>query len=137
ARKARELLTRSDDVEPLGALLDMWDDDELRTWTLLVVRHGRAKKRSAWEDGESTRPLTKEGQKQSRRLVPILAAFGVQEVISSPWERCSATVAPYAEASTDTVVQAPAITRKGAKKRPVWVRALVGGLQRRSGELPR
>jgi len=134
AGKARELLTRSDDVEPLGALLDMWDDDELRTWTLLVVRHGRAKKRSAWEGGESTRPLTKEGQKQSRRLVPILAAFGVQEVISSPWERCAATVEPYAEASQDTVVHAPEITEKAAKKRPGGVRALVDDLLARPRE---
>src|SRR5699024_9439996 len=38
ANKARELLTRDDDIDPLGALLDMWDDDELHTWTLLVVR---------------------------------------------------------------------------------------------------
>lgn len=135
AKKARDLLTRTDDVEPLGALLDMWDDDELRTWTLLVVRHGRAKKRSAWKDGESTRPLTKEGQKQSKKLVPILAAFGVQEVISSPWQRCAATVAPYARASDTEVLQAPEITEKAAKKRPGGVRALVDDLLIRPREV--
>lgn len=135
ARKARELLTRSDDVEPLGALLDMWDDDELRTWTLLVVRHGRAKKRSAWKGGESTRPLTDNGQKQSRNLVPILAAFGVQEMISSPWQRCWDTVEPYARASDTTVLQAPEITEKTAKKRPGGVRALVDDLLARPREV--
>lgn len=135
ARKAHTLLSRSDDVEPLGALLDMWDDDELRTWTLLVIRHGRAKKRSAWEGSESNRPLTKEGQKQSRSLVPILAAFGVQEVISSPWERCAATVAPFAAASDNTVLHAPEITEKSAKKRPAGVRSLVDDLLIRPREV--
>ncbi|WP_147918752.1 NUDIX hydrolase [Ruania zhangjianzhongii] len=135
ARKAAKLLTRSDDKEPLGALLDLWEDDVLRTWTLLVVRHGRAKKRSAWKGGESTRPLTPAGQKQSANLVPLLAAFGVQEVISSPWERCAATVRPFAEASDNDVLLAPEITESSAKKRPAGVRALVDDLLARPREV--
>lgn len=135
ARKAAKLLTRADDAEPLGALLDMWEDDVLRTWTLLVVRHGRAKKRSAWPQGESSRPLTPAGQRQSRNLVPILAAFGVQEVISSPWERCTATVRPFAEASDNDVLLAPEITESAAKKRPAGARALVDDLLAREREV--
>ena len=135
ARKAAKLLTRSADKEPLGALMDLWEDDILRTWTLLVVRHGRAKKRSAWKDGESTRPLTPAGRKQSANLVPLLAAFGVQEVISSPWERCVATVRPYAEASDNEVLLAPEITESAAKKRPGGVRALVDDLLGKSREV--
>lgn len=135
ARKAAKLLTREDDREPLGALLDLWEDDVLRTWTLLVVRHGRAKKRSAWKGGESSRPLTPAGKKQSAALVPLLAAFGVQEVISSPWERCAATVQPFAEASDNDVLLAPEITESSAKKRPAGVRALVDDLLARPREV--
>lgn len=135
ARKAAKLLTRSDDTEPLGALMDLWEDDVLRTWTLLVVRHGRAKKRSAWKGGESTRPLTPAGKKQSAILVPLLAAFGVQEVISSPWERCATTVEPFAEASDNEVLLAPEITESAAKKRPAGVRALVDDLLARPREV--
>src|SRR5699024_1866090 len=60
--------------------------------------------------------------------------FAVQEVISSPWERCAATVAPYAQVSEDTVVHAPEITEKAAKKRPGGVRALVDDLLARPRE---
>lgn len=135
ARKAAKMLTRADDTEPLGVLMDMFEEDMLRTWTLLVVRHGRAKKRSAWTEGEDTRPLTPAGQRQSNGLVPILAAFGVQEVISSPWERCAATVRPFAEASDNHVVLAPEITESAAKKRPAGVRALVDDLLGRKREV--
>ncbi|MFH5821819.1 NUDIX domain-containing protein [Georgenia sp. AZ-5] len=95
ATKAVRLLTYDYDREPLGALIDMWHEERLRTWTMVVVRHARAKKRSAWRGGEATRPLTPAGRRQAEALVPMLAAFGVEDVITSPWERCAATVRPY------------------------------------------
>ncbi|SED50745.1 NUDIX hydrolase [Ruania alba] len=134
AKKARKLLTRSDDLEPLGALMDYFEDGLLRTWTLLLVRHGRAKKRSAWTGGEASRPLTPVGRDQAKALVPIFAAYGVHEVISSPWLRCRATMTPYSDACDTVIVSAPQVTEAAARDRPAGVRALVGDLLGRPRE---
>ncbi|WP_207632306.1 NUDIX hydrolase [Occultella kanbiaonis] len=128
ARAARKLLTRSDDVEPLGALLDLWEDGLLDTWTVIVARHGRARSRSSWKGDEQTRPLTPVGARQATAIVPILAAYGVEEVISSPWERCVATVRPYLDASGLDLMTAPQLTEAAAKKDKSGVRSFMGSL---------
>ncbi|TDE88324.1 NUDIX hydrolase [Occultella glacieicola] len=128
ARAARKLLTRSDDVEPLEALLDLWDDGLLDTWTVIVARHGRARSRSSWKGGEPTRPLTPVGAKQAGAMVPILAAYGVEEVLSSPWERCVATMGPYLDASGLDLITAPQLTETAATKNKPAVRSFVGDL---------
>lgn len=103
-REARALLTHQSDKDLLGELVDLWEDNKLDTWTLVLVRHARAVKRSVWnrpkkrtrEEDEATRPLTKDqGEIRARALVPILAAYGVARVVTSPWKRCVDTVAPY------------------------------------------
>ena len=97
ARAAMKRLTYKRDREPLGQVIDQWEDDRLRTWTLVVVRHGRAQKRSAWKKGkgaEHDRPLTPYGGTQAERLVPILSAYGVEDVMTSPWERNAQTCWP-------------------------------------------
>ncbi|HLS25321.1 MAG TPA: NUDIX hydrolase [Beutenbergiaceae bacterium] len=126
ARKALKKLTYKHDRDPLGALIDLHDDGFLDTWSVLIARHGRAKKRSAWPDGEATRPLTKPGHAQARALVPLLAAYGAEEIITSPWARCHDTLAPYAQASGIDMVLAPQVTEHAAKSDPAAARALVG-----------
>ncbi|WP_298459206.1 NUDIX hydrolase [uncultured Cellulomonas sp.] len=97
--KARRMLTRATDVEPLEALLALHAKQRLMTDVLVIARHGRAKRRSAWKGGETDRPLTGTGRAQARALVPVLAAFGVLDVVTSRWERCAATIQPYADAA--------------------------------------
>jgi len=67
------------DVDLLGELVDLWEDGKLDTWTLVLVRHGRAVKRSVWnrpkerdkETDEATRPLTHDqGETRARALAP-------------------------------------------------------------------
>lgn len=97
APTAAELLTRRADRAPLQHLVDLWERGRLDTRATVVARHGRARRRSAWKGGEETRPLTSQGRAQAKAIVPILSAFGVREVVTSPWERCVATVVPYAD----------------------------------------
>ena len=109
-KKARKQLTHAMDRDLLGSLVDLWEDGKLDTWTFVLVRHARAVKRSVWsrhrpkrvrdkEADEATRPLTHDqGEVRARALVPVLAAYGVGRVVSSPWRRCVDTVAPYAVA---------------------------------------
>jgi 8-oxo-(d)GTP phosphatase len=131
---ARDLLTYDHDRDPLGALVDQWHDEKLRTWTMAVVRHARARKRSVWKGGEATRPLTPAGRAQAERLVPLLAAYGVESVITSPWERCVATVRPYLEATGIGAELRPELTEDAHAKNPRPVRALVDDeLTRRDG----
>jgi phosphohistidine phosphatase SixA len=65
---------------------------------VLLVRHGRAGKRSEWEGDDRLRPLDAKGRRQAEGLVPMLADYPVDRVLSSPYLRCAETVRPLAEA---------------------------------------
>lgn len=123
--KALKLLTYDHDREPLEYLIDQWDDEKLETWTVAIVRHGRAKKRSAWDDDENTRPLTDVGEKQAHLLVPMLSAFGITQLITSPWERCAATLLPYSKRSKAELETRKELTEHAAVAKPKAVRAIV------------
>ena len=118
-KEARKRLDHAIDRDLLGSLVDLWEDDKLDTWTLVLVRHARAVKRSVWnrpkkrtaEQDEATRPLTGDhGRARARALAPILAAYGVGRAISSPWRRCCDTMAPYCRAAGLKLELEPAIT---------------------------
>jgi 8-oxo-dGTP pyrophosphatase MutT (NUDIX family)/phosphohistidine phosphatase SixA len=125
AKDARALLTHDHDREPLGMLLDQWKDERLSTRALLVVRHARARKRTVWKGGESTRPLTTVGEAQAQRLLPLLSAYGVDRVLSSPWRRCVDTVTPYADAIGVELELRPEITEDAHRDKPKRARQLL------------
>ncbi len=122
---ALTMLTRRSDREPLKALLDLYADEQLRTWAVFVTRHGTAKKRSAWDGDELTRPLTPSGKKQARALVAFFAAYGVTQVISSPWGRCASTVQPFTDAAGVELRTTNCLTEEGGKEDPKAVKKLI------------
>jgi 8-oxo-dGTP diphosphatase len=61
---------------------------------VLLLRHASAGKRSAWTGDDRLRPLDKRGRAQAAALRDVLRAHGVQHVLSSPYVRCTQTVAP-------------------------------------------
>ena len=65
---------------------------------VLLVRHAKAGDRDGWEPPDDLRPLTTKGQDQAEAMVAPLAEFDVARVLSSPYLRCSQTVAPLAAA---------------------------------------
>ncbi len=65
---------------------------------LLVVRHARAGRRSAYKGDDRERPLSPRGQVQADALVLLLAAFRPRRILSSPAVRCFETVRPLSEA---------------------------------------
>ena len=99
SRKAMKLLTRRGDRRLLEELLTRLADNTLQTRTLAILRHAKAAKRACWEGSEMTRPLSRRGSSQVLRLIPVLSALGINRIITSPWRRCVATVAPYATLS--------------------------------------
>jgi phosphohistidine phosphatase SixA/8-oxo-dGTP pyrophosphatase MutT (NUDIX family) len=94
-RDARKLLTYEHDGELLETFRDLRERQAHRTRTLIVLRHGKAVPRSDDLD-DLDRPLTTSGATRATDLVPLLAAYGIQRVVSSPAVRCAQTVEPYA-----------------------------------------
>ena len=99
ADAAARRLTRDQDREVLEPVIEAYAKDRLDTRALVVARHGAARRRATWKGTELDRPLTAEGHRQARGLVPILSAFGVTTVVTSGWQRCRSTVEPYSAAT--------------------------------------
>jgi 8-oxo-(d)GTP phosphatase len=88
---AKEKLTYLDDID----LVEQYWSLRKKTAALLVVRHTKAVKRSAWDEPDPLRPLSTEGHDQAVALTPILHAYGVTRVLSSSSVRCTQTVDPF------------------------------------------
>jgi 8-oxo-(d)GTP phosphatase len=63
---------------------------------ILLVRHAKAGKRSAWRRADRLRPLDPVGAQQAQELAEFLRRFAPQRVISADVTRCVQTVKPLA-----------------------------------------
>jgi 8-oxo-(d)GTP phosphatase len=77
------------------------------TMPLILVRHASAGSKSEWHRDDELRPLDSRGKQQAKVLVELLRCFGAGRVLSSPAERCLATVRPYAAAVGAAVEEVP------------------------------
>ncbi len=64
--------------------------------SVVLLRHASAGKRAEWTDDDRQRPLDDRGKAQAVALRDVLLALGVRRVLSSPYVRCTETVAPLA-----------------------------------------
>jgi len=114
--EARDLLTYPRDSDLVRSAVKK---ARRGTSPLIVLRHGQAVKRAEFarlsevRQPDSLRPLSRVGERQSEDLVPVLAAFGISSVHSSPSTRCLDTVAPYATAIGCDVVDEPLLSEEG------------------------
>lgn len=116
--KAATLLTNPSDVEPLEFLMAAHRRDELRTWPLIVLRHAKAKPRSSWSRAEGERPLAATGIRQAQSVKRLLQVWRPMRVVTSPWLRCIATIAPYAKAVDAKVKVHDALTEHHHARKP-------------------
>ncbi len=65
---------------------------------ILVVRHARAGRRSAYQGDDRDRPLSPRGRAQAEALVGLLDGYRPRRILSSPYVRCYETVRPLSEA---------------------------------------
>jgi 8-oxo-(d)GTP phosphatase len=93
--EALQRLDRPSDREIVSAFAE----DPEPTTPLIILRHSKAVSRDEWSGDDRERQLAELGLDQSRRLVPVLAAYGVDRVVSSSARRCVQTVEPYATMS--------------------------------------
>jgi len=81
----------------------------MRTVPLILLRHASAGHKSEWRKGDQSRPLDARGTSDAEALAGLLHCFGASRVISSPAERCLATVRPYAALAGVEIAAEPAL----------------------------
>lgn len=116
--KARTKLTSYADRDQLDALEKYDSTDALRAWPLILVRHGKAFPRSKWHETEHVRPLLALGTRQAMALTGLLAAWDTKKLISSPWKRCMATLAPLSAATGKSIKKAACLSEKASSADP-------------------
>jgi 8-oxo-(d)GTP phosphatase len=123
--EAEQLVARQGDQVPLVALRRFLEAGELRTVPIIIQRHGAALSRAKWRKGEKSRPLNSKGRKQARALPPLLDAFDPAGVLSSPWERCRATVEPLATIEGLKIRTKDELTEAGHAEQPARTAAVI------------
>ena len=83
----------------------------IRTFPIIVLRHGRAVPPASWDGPDATRPLMHRGLEQSRNVAAAIAAWGPAKLISSPAVRCLATIDPVATLTDLPVKQSAGISQ--------------------------
>jgi phosphohistidine phosphatase SixA/ADP-ribose pyrophosphatase YjhB (NUDIX family) len=91
--KAEAMLTYEYDRETLAEAVKV----RRRTHAIVVLRHAKARSRSAWRLDDRLRPLLKSSLVDADRIIPLLAAYDVTRIVSSPSTRCLQTVTPYSD----------------------------------------
>ena len=82
---------------------------------VLLVRHGRAGKRSEWTGDDRLRPLDGKGRRQAQGLPGLLSNYEIERIFSSPYLRCTQTVEPLAAARGLAVEEVDALAEGAAK----------------------
>jgi 8-oxo-(d)GTP phosphatase len=102
---ARARLTYRRDL----TLIDELMSGPLVTSPFILLRHAKAGRKPARpkEGGDLARPLDARGTADAKVLAGLLACYGPCQVLSSPAERCVATVRPYATATGVAVLVEP------------------------------
>lgn len=126
--KAAGLLSNPSDVGPLEHLVAAHSRGELETWPLLIVRHAKAKPRSSWTKAEGDRPLAATGTRQAQAVGRLLRTWQPARVVTSPWLRCVATIAPYAKAADAKVKLHDSLTEHRHARSPHKTAAVVEAL---------
>lgn len=101
------------------------------TIPMIILRHSQAQKRSKFDGkDDAQRPLSGKGRSHAKSLVPLLDAYGITHVNSSPSRRCVETVRRYAKHADTSVIEEPALSEEGFEQDPDGAALAAGGLAR-------
>lgn len=118
ATEVRHRLTYDRDRAQVEAIIASDAHGTLSTWPLALLRHAKARSRASWDDSDWLRPLDDRGREQAADLVPLLAGFGIERLVSSPSTRASETLAPYATVSGGKLRLKPGLSEEGYAQDP-------------------
>ncbi|TQL47025.1 8-oxo-dGTP diphosphatase [Homoserinimonas aerilata] len=96
-KKARAALTYPHDREVLERFQARVDNDTLRSYAIIALRHGKAISPGEFDGQDAERTLLKEGRRQAEAAAGGIAAFGPEKLFSSTAVRCVETVKPLAK----------------------------------------
>lgn len=112
--KARDALTYAHDADLVESAAGL-----PRTVPLVILRHTQAVKRADYRrHNDADRPLSGVGRTQARALAPLLGAFGITEVHSSPAARCMRTVRKFARSIDRPTVTEPFLSEEVFEHHP-------------------
>ncbi|HVS68141.1 MAG TPA: NUDIX hydrolase [Mycobacteriales bacterium] len=100
------------------AILADLDLESVSTRPCIIVRHASAGERSTWAGDDRERPLDPLGEEQAEALIPLLAAYRIQRVLSADVLRCLETIGPYAGEARLTVESEPLLSEAGYAQQP-------------------
>jgi 8-oxo-dGTP pyrophosphatase MutT (NUDIX family)/phosphohistidine phosphatase SixA len=109
----------------LEVLLELHRLGNLRTKPFILLRHAKATPRTDWKGPDGKRPLLPAGLLQAKSVVPLLAAFGVKRIVTSPWVRCLSTVEPYAASRKLAIIERLALSEHGNANGPARTKKVV------------
>ena len=109
----------------LEVLLELHRLGNLRTKPFVLLRHAKATPRTDWKGPDGKRPLLPAGIQQAKSVVPLLAAFGVKRIVTSPWVRCLSTVEPYATSRKLAIIERLALSEHGNANGPARTKKVV------------
>lgn len=131
--EAAKLLTYGDEAQLLSTAVEKADT---ATATLVLTRHGKALARKVWTDEDTLRPLAKRGERQAKRLVALLSAYGVGGAVSSSSVRCMQTLEPFTTAQALTTRAVDLLSEDGAIGRASEIAELMWQLRSEVVESP-
>lgn len=126
ATEASKILSYEHDQQLVRETIALHEAGNLDTKPILLLRHAKAMARSDFkgpDDGK--RLLLPEGLEQAQSLIPLIGAYGVKRVVSSPWTRCVTTVEPYAKKRGLPVLKRSALSEAGNDADPVRAREVI------------
>lgn len=112
--EAAEKLTYPEDAEFLDRALALPDSSPL-----IVLRHAKAMKRGDFIGAEDQfRPLSGKGRRQSKVLIDALDAYGIENLVSSPYVRCLETLHRYAKFLDTKIEVSDSLSESGHEENP-------------------
>jgi 8-oxo-dGTP diphosphatase len=105
-------------------LLEQYLDQPVTT-PLVIVRHAKAMDRKDWSKKDTARPINAQGRRQSKLLVPMLGAYGIERLVSSTSVRCLSTLQPYADATKRKVTTYSGLTEEEGSHDPKGVAKII------------
>ena len=126
AEEASKVLSYEHDLQLVREVVALHEAQNLDTKPIILLRHAKAMPRSDFkgtDDGK--RPLLPFGLEQAAALIPLIGAYGVKRVVSSPWNRCMTTVEPYAKTKKLPILKRSALSEAGNDADPARAREVV------------
>ncbi|MCW4386113.1 NUDIX hydrolase [Salinibacterium sp. SYSU T00001] len=96
-KKARKALSYSHDRDVLDRFVARMENDTLRTFAVIALRHGKAVSGHSFDGVDAERGLLPQGKQQADAAARAIAAYRPRKLVTSDATRCVKTIKPLAK----------------------------------------